>query len=274
MSKKREFSIETSKNCLIRKTGADRPETIIFLAGYADNGTMFLPLFQSSLTDQYNLITIDLPGTGGSPASSKVSTIRHYAEHIASIIKEQKIDYPGIVGHSIASAIGVEISNRTTLSGFFSIEGNLTEQDAYFTGRAAKYDSYEEFWTAQRMEAKAAGIDNQILSRYYAAATFADPETTWLLGKDAVKQSKDNSLGHKYLQASCPTHYFWSKDNTPEETQSFIKAHNIPNSTYSGSHWPTLDRTAETARAIESFFDQCFRDFRPERPTSPWAGSA
>lgn len=274
MNKKREFNIATSKNCLIREAGADTPETLICLAGYADNGTMFLPLFQSTLARKYRLMTIDLPGTGGSPANSEVRTIKQYAKHIASIIKKQRIFYPGIIGHSIASAIGVEIASQTALSGFFSIEGNLTEQDAYFTGRASKYNTYQEFWTEQRMEAKAASIDNPILSRYYAAATFADPETTWHLGRDAVEQSKDNGLGKKFLIADCPTHYFWSEDNTPEETKNFIKEHNISNSTYTGSHWPTLDRTDKTASTIESFFDQCFRDFRPNKPTSPWAGSA
>ncbi|MGH1351966.1 MAG: alpha/beta fold hydrolase [Methyloligellaceae bacterium] len=252
------FHIRTLENCLIRHNDMADAPALIMLAGYADNGTMFLPLFNTALVSRFNLIAIDLPGSGSSPASADVRSVDDHAELLARLIPQITSEKVGLIGHSIASAICVETTRKTNIEGLFSIEGNLTDADAYFTGRAAKYDSADEFWTAQRMTYKAIGIDNPILQRYYAAASFADSETMWHLGRDATAKSKNNGLGKAFLSTECKTHYFWSPNNTPDETQKYIRENNIENTTYSGSHWPTIDSTEELAGAIDKFFCQCF----------------
>ncbi len=252
------FTISTSENCLIRSTRKTDAPALIMLAGYADNGTMFLPLFPTQLASVFNLIAIDLPGTGSSPANPQVRTIDDHAELLARLIPQITSEKVGLIGHSIASAICVEITRKTEIAGLFSIEGNLTDADAYFTGRAAKYNSADEFWTAQRMTYKAIGMDTPILQRYYAAASFADPETMWHLGRDATSKSKDNGLGKAFLNTRCQTHYFWSPNNTPDETQKYIRENNIENTAYSGSHWPTIDSTEALSSAVDKFFSQCF----------------
>ena len=130
MQENRDLKISVTNNCLIREAGADVPETLICLAGYSDNGSMFLPLFETPLANRYRLLTIDLPGTGASPAKKSISGIEDFAGHIAAIIRKRGISFPGLIGHSIASAICVEISRHVSVSGLFSIEGNLTEKDA------------------------------------------------------------------------------------------------------------------------------------------------
>ncbi len=252
------FNISVIDNCLLRSTPKIEAPTLILLPGFADNGTMFLPLFKTELATKFNLVAVDLPGTGCSPANSHVRSIDEYAHFIADLLPQLEADEIGLVGHSIASAICADLTDYTEISGFFSIEGNLTMSDAYFTGRAAIYNSAEEFWTAQRMAAKTLGLENPVLQRYYAAASFADPEAMWRLGRDAAARSMGDGLGQSFLQAHCNTHYFWSEENTPEETVTYIQQNNIENSNFTGSHWPTIDSTEETANAIEEFFDMCF----------------
>jgi predicted alpha/beta hydrolase family esterase len=45
-------------------------------------------------------------------------------------------------GHSLGAAIAVRAAHRlaTRVAGVFSIEGNLTQADAYFSGAACRFD--------------------------------------------------------------------------------------------------------------------------------------
>jgi uridine phosphorylase len=53
----------------------------------------------------------------------------------------------GLVAHSVASMIAVETVPRlgVPFGGLFSIEGNLTAEDAYLSGRAADFDDADKF---------------------------------------------------------------------------------------------------------------------------------
>lgn len=253
------YEISVVNNCLIRMAGNESGPLLICIAGYADNGTMYLPLFSSTLLNDFKLAAIDLPGTGSSPTlKTGHNSLEDYANCLSQIIECLNTSQIGLIGHSIASPICIRAANKVTVGGIFSIEGNLTEADAYFTGRAAKFESAAQFWTAQRMHIKAIGYDDPVLQRYYAAATFADPTSMWELGRDAVRHSKNDGFGREFVNSGTTTHYFWSSRNTPKESSDFLEKNAIANTHYDGSHWPTLDATAETAAAIDMFFRPIF----------------
>jgi hypothetical protein len=62
------------------------------------------------------------------------------------------------------------------LTGLFSIEGNLTADDAYFSGKAADHDEPISFKRAFLDEIWAMATSQLILRRYHAAATMADAQ--------------------------------------------------------------------------------------------------
>ena len=52
--------------------------------------------------------------------------------------------------------------------------------------------------------------------------------------------------------------YLWCPGNLSPETSAWIANTGITNQKIlNASHWPTMDRTNETAAAIKEFFDSC-----------------
>ena len=162
-----------------------------------------------------------------------------------------------MVGHSIAAAIAVSASQQAPEStyGIFSIEGNLTEDDTFFTGKAADCTDPLGFknWFLEYVWEMAQS--QPVLRRYYAAAEMADPTAMLELGQDAKNVSTDCAVGEAYLGLSIPSLYFWSRGNTPEKTQRYIASSGLENLEFTNaSHWPSVDATEVTAEAIGNFF--------------------
>jgi pimeloyl-ACP methyl ester carboxylesterase len=157
----------------------------------------------------------------------------------------------------MASMIAVEAVPRlgARFAGLFSIEGNLTAQDAYFSGRAADFDDpltfkqrfLDDIWTMAQEQLP--------LRRYFASAVLADPTVMWELGRDARRRSVDDAPGRAYRHAH-PSLYYWSPANTVESTRHWIAQSGIAQRQFTGaSHWPMVDRPDDTAAAICAFFE-------------------
>lgn len=120
----------------VRMTGPPAGPTLILLHAFADSSQAFIPLFAMPLADRFRLVAVDLAGFGASPPSDNVHTIAEHAEAVAALVASLPTRGPvGLVAHSVTSMIAVEAVPRlsTPFAGLFSIEGNLTAQDAYFS---------------------------------------------------------------------------------------------------------------------------------------------
>jgi pimeloyl-ACP methyl ester carboxylesterase len=217
--------IEIMNGCFLRRSGGQIKPKILCLAGFADNSQMFTLLFTTALARDFDVIAVDLPGFGASPRQPEIDTIEKYGTLVAELAQAVSPEAPvGLVGHSIASAIAVAAAHQapSSISGVFSIEGNLTQDDAYFSGQAADWDDpfgfkehfLEKIWSNAQSQ--------PILRRYFAAALISDPIAMWELGNDAKKISVDDAVGKTYLNLPVPNLYYWSRDNTPDKTQAFI----------------------------------------------------
>jgi pimeloyl-ACP methyl ester carboxylesterase len=138
--------------------------------------------------------------------------------------------------------------------GLFSIEGNLTAEDAYFSGRAANFDNpyafkqrlLDDLWTMAQTQPP--------LRRFHGTMMQADAVAMWTLGRDARRLSVGDAPGQAYLRVQSSL-YYWSPHNTAESTRDWIARSGMANLQFTdASHWPTIDQPAETARAIQSFF--------------------
>jgi pimeloyl-ACP methyl ester carboxylesterase len=251
-------SIEVVNDILMRRVGNADAGKLLCLHGFADNGLAFLPLSGTALPGYFELVLVDLPGFGGSPSKPGVALIRDYGKAIAelgSIISPR--EPVGLVGHSIASAIAVDAAELLSSPpiGVFSIEGNLTEDDAYFTGRAADWDEAEAFKKAFLNEIWELAATNVELRRYFGGVVMAQAPAMWSLGRDAKRVSVGDAVGHAYRALKVPNLYYWSEATTPARTRQFIGAHSIPNRRYAAaSHWPTIADPEATANAIVEFF--------------------
>lgn len=127
----------------VRLGGQPGCPTLILLHAFADSGLAFTPLFDTELASRFRLVAPDLAGFGASPPHQSVHTIADHAEAVAALVAALPGRGPvGLVAHAVASMIAVEAAPRlgSRFAGLFSIEGNLTAEDAYLSGRAADFD--------------------------------------------------------------------------------------------------------------------------------------
>lgn len=252
--------IAVRNGMLLREAGEERAPVVVCLHAFADHGAAFVPLFETALATRYRLLAVDLPGFGASPRQDGVGTIEAHGRVLAQLVEALAPGRPiGLVAHSVASCIAVNLAQRLAdrLTGLFSIEGNLTADDAYFTGRAANYDDPVQFKTAFLDEIWAMARDNSIMRRYWAAAFMSDSRAMWELGRDAKRISVGDMPGREYQAVRAPTFYYWSPENTSATTRAWIAATNIANRQFTGAgHWPMVERPEQTAEEIANFFAQ------------------
>jgi pimeloyl-ACP methyl ester carboxylesterase len=67
--------------------------------------------------------------------------------------------------------------------------------------------------------------------------------------------SQNDALGLEYEALSIPKLYYWSPENTPIETRTFIDEHRLEALTFKGGHWPMVEQPAATARRLHQFFE-------------------
>ena len=243
----------------VRMVGPLGGRTLVLLHAFADSGLAFTPLFATPLADRFRLVAPDLAGFGASPPRHNVRAIADHAETVGALVASLPVPGPvGLVAHSLALMIAVEAVPRlgTRFAGLFSIEGNLTAEDAYLSGRAADFaDPFtfklrflDDLWTIAQ--------EQVALRRYFAGAVLADATSMWELGCDARRRSIDDRPGRAYRRIR-PSLYFWSPASTLETTQRWIAQSGIEQLQFTdASHWPMVDRPEATARAITAFFDE------------------
>jgi pimeloyl-ACP methyl ester carboxylesterase len=244
---------------LVRMAGQPDGPTLVLLHAFADSGLAFTPLFDTELASRFRLVVADLSGFGASPPRAGVRTIADHAAAIAELVSSLPArGSVGLVAHSVASMIAVEAAALlgVPFAGLFSIEGNLTAEDAYFSGRAANFADplafkqrfLDDLWTMAQ--------EQVALRRYFAGAVLADATAMWELGRDARRRSIDDEPGQAYRRIR-PSLYYWSPANTAATTQRWIAQSGIRQRQFAdASHWPMVDRPEDTAREIAAFFEQ------------------
>jgi pimeloyl-ACP methyl ester carboxylesterase len=257
----RTHDIAVVDGMLLRTIGPVTAPCLVMVHAFACCGMDFLPLFNTELADAYRLVAVDLPGFGGSPKQGGPGAIADHAIALAGLLEKLSQGKRAVVAaHSVGSMIAVEAIRQMEIgpAGLFTIEGNLTASDAYFSGKAADFDDPHEFKDAFLDELWRSGSAKPILKTYHADATLADAEAMWRLGCDARRMSVGDAPGQAYLSLRCPTQYYWSAENVPVETMTWIAASGISAIQFTGaSHWPMIDIPAETSKEMRQFFDGC-----------------
>ncbi len=243
----------------VRMAGPRNGTTLILVHAFADSGLAFTPLFDTELASRFRLVVADLAGFGASPPRPGLHTIADHAAAVAELVSSLPGQGPvGLVAHSVASMIAVEAAPRlgARFAGLFSIEGNLTAEDAYFSGRAADFSDPLAFKQRFLDDLWSMAQEQVVLRRYFAGAMLADATAMWELGRDARRKSDDDEPGQAY-QRIRPSLYYWSPANTAAITQRWIAQSGIAQRQFAdASHWPMVDRPEDTARQIAAFFEQ------------------
>ena len=247
------MQIEVFEQSLIRRFGRPDGPVIVGIHAFGDTGSVFTPLARTHLATSYAFVAGDLPGFGASPRPTWAATIAALAAYIVRLIDHVSPDRPvAVVGHSIGAAIAVDCAHKAgaRVAAVGSLEGNLTTEDAFFTGQAMRYESAASFKAGLSEEIWRRAADDPIFRRYYSTMHAADAGAMFTLGRDTHDRSIDDGLGHAHVQLKIPTLYFYGP-NTPVETRQFVETHGIQHRVYANAgHWPTVEIPEETAAAI------------------------
>jgi pimeloyl-ACP methyl ester carboxylesterase len=248
--------IELVEQTLMREQGG-RP-ALWLIHGFGESGLSLRPFFTTPLAKSFGLFVPDLPGFGASPPLQGVTSIDRLADVVTDLIGRRTPEGPlGLVGHSLGSAVAVRVAQRlgARVVGLLSLEGNLTEADAYFSGRAALFDEPEPFKAALEQHVWGLAQENQTFRRYFANLALSDPRALWQLGLDVARSSRGHALGEEYRKLSCPSLYCWSASSASEVTQRYLRKHRIAEQRYEGAgHWPMVESPLAIAAVIADFF--------------------
>jgi pimeloyl-ACP methyl ester carboxylesterase len=247
------------------RAGRRGAPALFFVHALGDSAGVFEPLFTTALCASYQLFAPDWSNVRRARPLEAVQLDSLAVSVAETVVQHAPHGLIGLVGHSLGAAIAVRAARRLgRAAGVFSIEGNLTAADAYFSGRAAAFDSPEAYrdhllaLVANLAESAGASGRRDALLRYRESLRRAAPEALWDVGRSAADASRDDGLGREYRALGMPHLYFWSRESTSAATREYLRKHALPNREFSGGHWPMLEQPAETAGRIADFFEPLF----------------
>ena len=242
------MKISVMEGMLVRHHQAsDDSPSVWFLHGFADSGLAYRQVFYSPLKEDFNLYVVDFPGFGASPINLDYPSIQEHTRLLLkAVVREAKGNRVSIVAHSLSGLIGTWICQhlKEQVNHYVNVEGNLTEADSYFSRKPLKYETSVEFAKAFEQEIFEKSNTDARYRSYYSSVRLADPEgmRNWSLTSQEFIKNDQCGLAFKNLR--CDKTYVWGDVDTPQETQTFIHEHHLPNRHYEGiGHWPMVENT-------------------------------
>src|SRR3989344_7528691 len=95
------------QNIYYQKIGQGK--NLIMLHGWKQDVSTFHNV-GDILKENFTVWLIDLPGFGRSESPKKAFTVSDYSKIIAEFIKEQKINKPHLLGHSVGGNIAIKFA--------------------------------------------------------------------------------------------------------------------------------------------------------------------
>lgn len=240
-----------------RRYGNPEGEAIVLVPGFGDNGSQYEELGTTVLGEDYELIAVDLPGFGSAEPESQPLDLDRAAQLVAAAVVEHEARI--VIGHSLGSIVASLAAYRTApqVHTVISIEGNLTPEDAYFSGSAAQFATPERFRTEFLARLDELADESDVVRRYRNEVAGADARCLWELGCDAHRFSSTQSPGDVLLTSAPRVHYIYNPANTPAETIEWLADHQeLARSQLPGaSHWMMVDQPQQLARRIFAILD-------------------
>jgi pimeloyl-ACP methyl ester carboxylesterase len=236
-----------------RESGHD---IIFFIHGLGCAQNNFDDAWNAEGLANYSIVTIDLPGFGGSAMNDGFSCdMKEYAEiccNVLSLFPRNKIH---IVGHSMGGAIGVLLADmiRDRLASFVNVEGNLVSQDCTTSRRKASV-SYEEFISKQLpgLILTTSLSDEPGRKMWSHTMRNSDKKSLYLSSRSLVAWSDSGQLLKIFKELDCPRVYLYGEKNSFLHVLSFLGAVQTVAISQSG-HFPMIDNPEGFYRFLSNF---------------------
>lgn len=253
------YGLLAVEDILVRTRTVSRAQGSVWLLhAFADSGLAYRELMDTQFGLRFDMYAPDFPGFGESPLGEKGSSLEGASEALVELLETVSPSGPVyLVAHSLSSVIATRVARRIgeRVRAVVSIEGNLTAEDAYYSGLAAGYDSAERFKTDFLREILDAARGNPAFSRYYAGVAAAQPEAMMGWGRSAARLG--DSVGDEFRSLECATLYYWGEADQPEHRRTYIETNDLLEMRYPGSgHWPMIDQPLRCSSDIAGFLGE------------------
>lgn len=230
-------------------------ETVVCLAGFGDNSSIFEPLQSTTLSDVVKIVPVDLPGFGKPASENRQTTLESLAEFVVNEVTSH--DSSILLAHSLSSIIASLAAPKSDgqIRTIISLEGNLTQQDAYFSAEAAKHLSADSFHRDFMFRLSELGNSHPMYRSYQKRVSTADKNALWELGCDAHKFGTSHIPGNVLIEAA-NVQYLYSRNNLSESSILWLEQHDIPRIELPGAtHWISLFQPQLLADAVLQAID-------------------
>ena len=229
--------------------------TMICIAGFGDNGSMYHPLLTTALAGRLDIVALDLPGFG-KPAGQTVTTLNSLADVVDAEARNRGAEV--VLAHSVASLIASIAASKpnSPIRIIVSLEGNLTEEDAYFSGTAADFDDADSFYDAFLKRLDVLATEEPIIARYRSEVAKADPVALWELGRDARRYSMEHVPGDNLIK-STDVVYVYNPANLPKTSLEWLDSNEVRQVQLdNASHWVSIDQPDRLAEVLTAELTQ------------------
>ena len=222
-----------SASIAYRQRLSQKHDTIVFIHGYGSAMEHFRYAFDSSILNDFSLVTLDLVGFGESRGPDDFGySMREQAEIILGLLNKLGIDSFHLCAHSMGGLVAlefVELAPERVLS-FINLEGNLTPEDCFFSGKVVR-TSFEDFREKGRSkfeeELRRAGRKDSSLLEY--AETFSRASTSALY-KSAQHTIEDSAkpLIEKFVKIENICYIYGEKNRGVFPSENLLRSKGVP----------------------------------------------
>ena len=212
---------------------SDSDDTMVFIHGLGSSKEHFRYAFSSSSLEDFTLIALDLVGFGKSKGSDEFGySMNDQASIVLELLDNLKTATFHLCGHSMGGLVAMNITElepQRVLS-FIDLEGNLTIEDCFISGKVAG-STFEEFADQGRRKLEKdfrdAGKDDPAMMEY--AETFS-MASTLALYKSACHTFEDSktSLLEKLLRIKNVCYIYGDKNRGIYPGENLLYASGVP----------------------------------------------
>lgn len=235
---------------------------MVWVHGLGESSLCFAQIARAPALARFRHRLLDLPGYGRSPWPAPPYSLSDAASALQRWLELE--DQPVVLlGHSMGGVIAQLVAERAPrcVRALINVEGNVSEEDCAFSGRAAALDlePFVEFgfdelrdWVYRK------GLGSAALRGYYASMRFADPRVFHLHSRELVAYSKAEDLAARAAALELPALYVAGRPDgvCARSRQLLSEAGARWQEILPAGHWPFLDRAAEFAACVSAFLDE------------------
>ncbi|MFW9993713.1 MAG: alpha/beta fold hydrolase [Candidatus Odinarchaeota archaeon] len=188
-----------------KRTASSNRAPIVFIHGFGSSKEHFKYAFTMPSLESFTLIALDLLGFGQSTKPDDFSySMGDHARVILEVLDQLQVVSFHLCAHSMGGLIGIEMAELVPnrVKSFTNLEGNLTPEDCFFSGKIIE-TSYQEFVKSTRKRfdenLEEEGKTDPSLLSYLESFRQASSVALYRSAEHTVRDSNDPRLIERFI---------------------------------------------------------------------------